>query len=101
MITSSEVMQEVATIFNLTTDEMKAKNRSDSYTYPRKILIYVCCKQLKMKGAAISRLLKKDVCYGPKMLHSINKSVRTGDMKWLEYWKKYERESSIWKHLTN
>ena len=42
MVTSSELLKEIADIFNTTVDRLKEKDRVDELIFPRKVFIYVC-----------------------------------------------------------
>lgn len=101
MYTSSDVMNEVALIFNITTEDIKAKNRHDALVFPRKICIYVCCNFLNISGHGLSKKLNRDIGYCCKLLKMIGRHIRNNESKWFEYWNKYERESTIWKKLFN
>lgn len=101
MVTSSELLKEIADIFNTTVDKLKEKDRSDELLFPRKVFIYVCYNFLKMSGSVISRKLNREQTFSKKELDMINRHIENNERKWLEYWTKYERESSIWKQLLN
>lgn len=101
MVTSSELLKEIADIFNTTVDRLKEKDRSDELLFPRKVFIYVCYNYLKMSGSVISRKLNREQTFSKKELDMINRHIENNERKWLEYWTKYERESSIWKQLLN
>lgn len=101
MVTSSELLKEIADIFNTTVDRLKEKDRSDELLFPRKVFIYVCYNFLKMSGSVISRKLNREQTFSKKELDMINRHIENNERKWLEYWTKYERESSIWKQLLN
>lgn len=99
MVTSSELLQEIADIFNTTVEKLKEKDRSDELLFPRKVFIYVCYNYLKMSGSVISRKLNREQTFSKKELDMINRHIENKERKWLEYWNKYEKESSIWKQL--
>jgi chromosomal replication initiation ATPase DnaA len=101
MVTSSELLKEIADIFNTTVDRLKEKDRSDELLFPRKVFIYVCYNYLKMSGSVISRKLNREQTFSKKELDMINRHIENNEHKWLEYWAKYEKESSIWKQLLN
>jgi chromosomal replication initiation ATPase DnaA len=101
MVTSSELLQEIADIFNTTVDRLKEKDRIDELIFPRKVFIYVCYNYLNMSGAAIAMKLNRGKTTGKKELDMINRHIENKERKWLEYWTKYEKESSIWKQLLN
>lgn len=99
MVTSSELLKDIADIFNTTIERLKEKNRSDELIFPRKIFIYVCYNYLKMSGALISRKLNREQTFSKKELDIVNRHIENNERKWLEYWTRYEKESNIWKQL--
>jgi chromosomal replication initiation ATPase DnaA len=101
MVTSSELLKEIADIFNTTVEKLKDKDRIDELIFPRKVFIYVCYNYLNMSGAAISMKLNREKTSSKKELDIIERHIENKERKWLEYWNKYERESSIWKQLLN
>lgn len=101
MITSTEVMKEVASIFNLSPDYFLIKCRLDEYTYPKKVYMYICNNYLSLSKAEISRKLRREKTYTGKELKIIQRHIDNKEHKWLLYWSKYERESVLLKQLIN
>jgi chromosomal replication initiation ATPase DnaA len=101
MVTSSELLKEIADIFSTTVDRLKEKDRIDELIFPRKVFIYVCYNYLKMSGPAIAMKLNREKTSSKKELDMINRHIENNERKWLEYWTKYEKESNIWKQLLN
>lgn len=99
MVTSSELLKEIADIFNTTIEILKEKDRSDELIFPRKIFIYVCYSCLKMSGSLISRKLNREQTFSKKELNIVNRHIENNERKWLEYWNKYKKESNIWRQL--
>ena len=99
MATSSEVLKEIASIFNITVDEIKDKNRHDEVSYPRKVWLYVCHKHLNIPKRELSRKLDRELSYTRHELKIIDRHISNSENKWLCFWNKYERESMILKQL--
>lgn len=99
MVTSNEVMIEVASIFNITVDGMRDKCRLDEYIFDRKVFIYVCNKYLSISDYEISRKLNRERSLARKELKIIKRHMENKEPKWAIYWGKYERESSLLRQL--
>lgn len=99
MITSSDVMNEVASIFHITAEGMRSKSRSDEYVFARKVFIYVCNKHLPISDHDISRKLDREKSLARHELKIIKRHIENKEPKWAIYWGKYERESSLYRLL--
>lgn len=99
MITSTEVMKEIASIFNLSLEDFEIKCRLEEYTYPKKVFMYVCHNYLSLSNCELSRKLKRERTYAYKELKIIQKHIDNKEQKWLLYWNKYENKSILLKQL--
>ena len=101
MLTSSDVLNEVALIFRVPVVDIKAKNRHDEVVFCRKIFLFVCVTHFKISMAQLSRMLNRDSSYCKKEMKIINREVINNKSKWVEAWNKYQKESKIWQHIKN
>lgn len=99
MITSSDVLNEISQVFNISIDDLKTKVRYDELIFPRKVFMYVCFDKLNMKMTDISRKLNREITFAKKGLKMINRHIINNEPKWIDAWSRYEKESKILKTI--
>lgn len=99
MVTSSDVLNKIALIFNVKIEDIKAKIRPDELIFCRKIFVYICANKLKLCLSEISKKINRDKTYSGKELRIINRHIIKNEPKWLDAWSRYEKESKILKSL--
>lgn len=99
MITSSEILNDISTVFGIPIEQIKAKGRSDEFSICRKIFVYVCINKARIAKADISRKINRESSYCKNEMKIIHRNISDNDPKWLVFWNKYQQESKLWSSL--
>lgn len=94
----SDILNEIAVIFNKSVDDIIARGRLEEHVMCRKICVFVCHEQhISLYRVALSINRTKSLV--GKQFRTVRRHFREKDLKWMEVWREYEKNSRIWKQL--
>jgi len=95
MVTSTDVFNEICSIFDISASDMKYDVKSIKAIWCRKLFSFICYEKLGLSMSDVSRKLNRSKTYGKYTINQLSVHINNADPEWIKAWQKYEDNSTL------